>query len=268
MKLRALTLFLVIPLAVAAIETNALVDEQAALTVSGKFISASADEAEREVAPQSTVQMLPDGKMQIGEVILDKGSRTVLIPAKVNMQQGTVEYALVMETGKTHESVFSTSATAQQIHTAFLLLGMNPASVRTEESVPSDRATEIEVSWDFNGKKKRFPLSECIGFSEGSEEAKKTRTLLPGPWLYNGSQLNSGGFAAMREGSVIAVITDTAALINNPGRDRSNDKIHIANAGILPTNGTPVRITLTLPPAKKSSDSIESARSADPVTPH
>jgi hypothetical protein len=66
-------------------------------------------------------------------------------------------------------------------------------------------------------------------------------------WLYNGSVFDRGGFAAQREGSYIALIRDPSALVNNPGADRDNDRIHFPNAELLPPEGSPVRVIFHLP---------------------
>jgi hypothetical protein len=45
------------------------------------------------------------------------------------------------------------------------------------------------------------------------------------------------------------LIRDPAALVNNPGADRDNDKIHFPNQSLLPAEGLPVRVILRLPQA-------------------
>jgi hypothetical protein len=74
-------------------------------------------------------------------------------------------------------------------------------------------------------------------------------------WLYNGSTFDAFGFAAQREGSIISVIRDEAALVNNPASDRDNDKVHLPQAKLLPPEGWPVRVVMRLrappsPPAE------------------
>ena len=148
-----------------------------------------------------------------------------MIPAKVNMPEGLVEYALVMEKGKAHESIFTTRATAEHIHIACMLLGMREARQAAGEAVPDADAVKVEVAWDSNGPEKRRPLSDCVALSEGSPD-RVTGKLPAGPWFYGGCQIDAGGFAATREGSIISVISDSTALIINPHKDRENDNIH------------------------------------------
>ena len=42
-------------------------------------------------------------------------------------------------------------------------------------------------------------------------------------WIYNGSQMNAEGFAAQQTGSIISLIDDPDALINNPLPRRDDD---------------------------------------------
>ncbi len=225
--------------------------EKGSVGEAGKFTPRpGAAQPGRPAPPESAIKPLPDGRLQIGAVILDPKTRTVTIPAKVNMTSGVIEYALVMESGKAHESIFTTSATAEHIHIACLLLGISAAQMGRDQDVPADQAVKIEVAWDTNGPEKRLPLSECVALSAGSPDQKTGQTLAAGPWFYAGSVMDYGGFAATREGSLISVISDSTALINNPRNDRENDKIHVANEPVLPRKGIPVRILLTLPPAK------------------
>ena len=54
------------------------------------------------------------------------------------------------------------------------------------------------------------------------------------------------------EGSIIALISDNAALANNPRTDRGNDKIHFPNSSLVPAKGMPVEITLKFPATEKT----------------
>jgi hypothetical protein len=102
------------------------------------------------------------------------------------------------------------------------------------------------VTWETNGQMVIHPLSQLLSLVENGPEA-------PGhdmgveKWLYNGSVFDRWGFAAQREGSIIAMIRDPAALINNPGSDLDNDHIHLPKAGLLPPEGWPVRVVIRLP---------------------
>ena len=49
------------------------------------------------------------------------------------------------------------------------------------------------------------------------------------------------------EGSIISLIRDPVALINNPLPDRDNDDIHVPNKPLLPPVGRPVEVIIQFP---------------------
>ena len=64
---------------------------------------------------------------------IDKENRTVTFPAAINMDGGMLEYLIVTEMGKTHESLLSTKIQPYDIQVAMLLLGIKPAGKADSE---------------------------------------------------------------------------------------------------------------------------------------
>jgi hypothetical protein len=186
----------------------------------------------------------------IGAVKLDRAEATVTFPAKANMREFVVEYALVTAYGKTHESVFTTEARPQDIHLACLLLGAQPSPIVGETNsaarVPTNSAAIVEIVWSSGGKVTRLPLSKLILLAKNAGE-KTSESLRDTLWLYNGSQVDVGGFIAQQEGSILSLIRDPNALLNNPATDRDNDDVHFPNTKLLPSAETPVEVVLRFP---------------------
>jgi hypothetical protein len=65
-----------------------------------------------------------------------------------------------------------------------------------------------------------------------------------GDWIFNGSEVVQGVFRAAREGSIIAIIDDPDALINNPRPGRDDDELWRVNDRVVPPVGTAVRLTI------------------------
>ena len=135
-------------------------------------------------------------------------------------------------------------------HLAMLLLGGSPVPVLGEFNqpapVPDTNALRVEVRWQTNDVAVAVPLAKMVYVTNSSSNVSRQPMSLD-RWLYNGSEFDQWGFAAQREGSLVALIRDPAALVNNPGPDRDNDQIHFPNAEILPAKGTPVQVVLRLP---------------------
>ena len=103
---------------------------------------------------------------------------------------------------------------------------------------------KIEVSWETNGPAKRLPLEDLIAFAKDHPQGGQGGSLAPGPWTYSGSKIDAAGFVASREGSIISLIHDDTALVNNPRPGREDDTLHIPGRRLLPPLGTPVHLTL------------------------
>lgn len=206
------------------------------------------DEAEATMRKDLVITPLENGNVRVGAVVVDKTTRSARIPAAVNMTGGAVEYALVTETGKCHESLFSTAAAPRDIHLAMLLLGIKPAMLKQRADngliVPGPAAVNVRVEWDEGGKLVTHPMAELVlVMPVPSPEARKANQ--QAPWLYNGSRFTGDGFAASIEGSIIALMADDMALINNAAPDRADDESHTANGQILPKAGTMATIVIS-----------------------
>jgi hypothetical protein len=207
-------------------------------------------EAEALLKQALKVEQTGSNTFRIGQVGFDREHRTVTVPASVNTRTQVVEYALVNRQGKTHESLFSTEAKPSDLHLAFLLLGISPVPVTGEPGTPAvlpeTNVLRIEVSWQTNNQVARFPLSSLVLLQNGPSDTAPRPFALE-RWLYNGSVVDRYGFAAQREGSMVSLIRDPTALVNNPGTDRDDDNIHFPNRQVLPPEGWPVQVELRLP---------------------
>lgn len=194
------------------------------------------------------VRALGDGRFQVGLVRLDRNSQTVSFPAAVNLRDETIEYAVVHKTGKTHESIFRTSAKPKDIHVAMLLLGAKPMMTNSfgadGSGPPLGEKVFLEASWTNNGARVSYAIEDLV-------LNRETKQAMPrGEWIYNGSNFSEGAFTAQRDGSIISTHIDPDALINNPRPGRENDDLYAPNAKKLPPIGAPVEITIKLAPTK------------------
>ncbi len=206
------------------------------------------------------------GVFELGSVTLDKQQRTVSFPAVLNLDQGPMEYLLVTTKGKLHESILRTETEPHDIHVAMLLLdakvsGTNaffaastgdrrdpqttaqgraqPLANPAKEVLPGHTVT-IDVSWRADGQERRLRAEELVFNAEARSAMPKGR------WVYHGSRVEDGLFFAQLSGSVVSLITDPDALVNNAGAGHEDDKIWTANTNNLPPWNTPVRVTLKL----------------------
>ena len=151
---------------------------------------------------------------------------------------------IVSATGKTHESLLRTTAEPYHLQVALLLLGAKGAGTNalpqdSSLSLPGD-AVEIEVSWESGGQLQRVRAEEFV------QDRRADRAASRGTWVYNGSRLREDGFAAQLDGSIVSLITDADALINNPRRGREDDDNWLVRTNGLPPLQAPVEVTIKL----------------------
>jgi len=189
------------------------------------------------------------GVLELGLVRLDKNRRSATIPAFVNLKEGVVEYLLVTSGGKTHESVLRTDAEPHHIHVAMLLLGArgagtNELSADPALGLPGDAVT-IEIVWKKGAKERRARAESLV------LDRKRKTAMAKGDWIYTGSRLREDGFAAQADGSIISLITDVDALVNNPRPGREDDDRWLSKAKGLPEFNEPIQVVITLSDVRK-----------------
>lgn len=213
-----------------------------------------------EAKMRGAVQIERDGadKVRVGSVVVDAKRRTVTFPAMVNMDSGVIEYALVTDYGKVHEALFKTTVKPQEIHLACLLL--SAATAKDAAPATVDRQVRVSVCWDTNGPEAQHELSQMVLTANDPTVPTDAKPLPLKSWSYRGSTTDAQGFAATREGSIISLITDSAALINNPGESANRDDNHLPNKILMPTKGSPVRIVLSFPAPQAPMESQGSSK--------
>ena len=168
---------------------------------------------------------------EFGGIIINKNQRSITIPAVSNQRNGLVEYGLVHEEGKIHESLFRTKVRPQIFHTSLLLLKIKPVesffeniwSDDPKQIDYSDRCLEIIVTWDENGSKHES-LLESLSTNQGKSNQANEKL-----FIFTGSRMVEGNFLAESTGSIVAVYADDNAIINNSHYDSVNDDVWIAN---------------------------------------
>ena len=205
----------------------------------------------REISP---------GVYQIGQLRLEKESRTISFPGKLNMKSGLLEYLLVTPQSSTHESLLVTSIQPSDLHFAMLLLGAKGAGLTTpgpEQAPPAQidaeylktapelkgDAVTITVHWkDAEGKEQSVPVEDWLFLSDAKKTPKR------GPWIYTGSMFREDRFLAQTEGIFAALVTNPSALINNPREAKDNDCAWEVNEKAVPAVDTALEIKMKLEP--------------------
>jgi hypothetical protein len=180
------------------------------------------------------IQQIDANTLLIGAVRLDRKERQITIPAAVNMVEGPIEYVLVSPLGKLHESIFKSVAEPLHIQTAAMLL-----LPKAETNGLPNVQVRVEL-----GDGKPIPVEDVI------DHTMPGKSLKPNPWSYKGSRIVDGTFLAQRDGSIIAIIADPDAIMENGRVSAEDDENWRPRKSALPPLGTPVKIVLKFPPPK------------------
>ena len=226
------------------------------LTASASLAIAQDPAPAQPTAPvKPSVEKLDETRYQIGQIIFDQKTREIRFPAKVNMVEGLLEFLLVHENGKLHESLLMTGISPTQLNLAFTLLRYPPS--RELYPLPNDKGgasneypdvpaevkaaarIAIDVEWKDGEKTRRLPANELI------QHTVKSTSMPAGPWLYGGSEFNDGKFAPETSGDIIAIFTTNSALVVYPGKDDDNDDVWTPYPKRVPAVGTEVTLIIT-----------------------
>lgn len=216
--------------------------------------AASAQDAPGTGKP--AVEQIDQHTFRIGKITFRRDAREIRIPAAVNMSEGLLEFALVHEQGKTHESLFKTSASPTDLQLALMLLRFPPSPELTPlppaenspeavrfphvaQDVKQSARLEIRVEWQDGGTTKDFPISDLI------QHIAKSTVMPPTPWVFTGSVTTGGKFAAQATGDMIAIYNTVSAIINYPGEGNRDDTLWQSFAKRVPPPGTSVTLILT-----------------------
>ena len=209
----------------------------------------------KETAPPKIRELKP-GEWQVGDIRLSKNNRTISFPANVNITDGLIEYLLVHETGKTHESMFLTKIPPYHVQVAMLLLGakgvdpsffsdpppsgpVSNAELLASETPPiPGHPVEITASWKRHGTNVTHRM-ETLLFNKKAKQIMEN-----GCWTFSGSVVWNGAFIAQIEGSIMSIVTDASCIFNSPHPQRDVDTTWFVREDWLPPEKWPVTVTV------------------------
>jgi hypothetical protein len=198
-----------------------------------------------ESLPKPEVKKIGETTYRIGGIEFDAKTRELRFPVTVNMREGgPIEYILVHENGKVHESIFTTAISPMQLQIAMKLLRykagngdlfnrlLTPEAIAKEGGKEEGRGDAVTFRFLAAGSEPGVPVYEFVIDGESAE------AMTPGPWIYTGSAVEEGTFMAEVEGSIIAVYLDPLALFNMTRAGADLDDRWGARSSAIPEIGT------------------------------
>jgi hypothetical protein len=192
------------------------------------------------MAPPPPLKMLSSGVYEMGGCRIIKKENRVEFPAEVNMDKGLLEYVIVGNSGKVHESLLRTAISPYALQISLLLLGvegtMHPLGEQGQARMPEGDRVRIQVSWQDKGAEKKLPVEQWI--------AKGDKPVGAMPWVFTGSVVVNGVFMAQAEKSIVALFHDPIALIDHQLPEGASDEIWHVDSASVPPAGTAVTVII------------------------
>ena len=219
--------------------------------------------AELAEAARNRITKIGPHAFELGPIKINSATREVSVPAVVNMTEGILEYVLVHEHGKTHESLLRTTVSPTELNVALLLTHFEPhlkeaakflaspseqVKARMAQPMEHEGANRMRITleWkDASGKAQTAPLNAWIRDKQSGKPATATE------WIFTGSFISQTGFAAEHDGSHIAVYFDLISLVNFPDKNNVSDENWLVESAAIPPVDTPVTLVfapVTPPP--------------------
>ena len=104
---------------------------------------------------------------------------------------------------------------------------------------PEGDPVRVRVEWTEGGTAKKVRLEALVLNRKANAPMTETN------WIFTGSMMRDGIFAAQMDRSIIALYHDPAALVDNPLPEGGDDMVWFANSATIPPVGTPVNLIIT-----------------------
>ena len=171
-----------------------------------------------DVAPpeEPAVKNLGNGRFQIGNIIIDEDKKEVIVPGRLNMTEGPIEFIACTKDGmKAYESVLEMDTDAKSFNLSMILLGLDPkkgkaAAYHFDPNPPEGDAVEILVKINIPGQEREIMAQDLI------YDMNTNRTFPADNWIYTGSIfLEDGRYLAEDAGVLIGFVHDPASIIES-----------------------------------------------------
>jgi len=205
----------------------------------------------QEVKP--SIEKISDSQYRIGLITFDPKTRELRFPCEVNMAEGLLEFLIVHQKGKVHESLLKTAASPLHLQLALTLLRYKPSKElrlqpddtfpEVAEDIKKAARLGIDLEWNDDGRVRRVPANEWI------QHTSKASAMPATHWVFAEADAAEGNFTPETTGDLAAIYLTNSALIAFPGTDNRDDTVWMPFPKRVPPVGTPVTVILYPDPA-------------------
>ncbi|MBR6060316.1 MAG: YdjY domain-containing protein [Lentisphaeria bacterium] len=170
------------------------------------------------------VKRLPDGNLQVGEIVVRVSKNELAFPARFELKEGALEVIIAKPNGRLHETLLVTSCNALQLQTLLYLLHADNGPRRAGKFERRGDLVDIDIEWtDDDGKKFREPIESWITDNRTKKPMERIG------WVFVGSTVKDGKFLADDEGNVVINWSSGATLLDSADSESEDDMLHSVN---------------------------------------
>ncbi len=158
-----------------------------------------------------------DSRPSVAKPVIDLKRREVKVKARICLTRGILEFATVIHGGREHEAIFSTGCLPSNLHTALLMIGMEPYSFVADnpgwykKALKSKSRIKFEVEFDDRDQKRRVPVHKLLKNRETDSGDTEDAWVFTGSFFskYQGKSV----YAADHSDVVISIMAARAEVI-------------------------------------------------------
>ena len=210
----------------------------------------------KDAPPQKRpeIKAIAPGVLEMENIILDTNRKELRFKAEVNQVTQLIEYAIVHENGKTHESLLRTKISPFRLQTLLLLANANKYverlpefDVEGREQPPATPRPKHRIQIFIKDLRPEAKDDATTPLANWIHNAETGKAMDGEPWMYTGSRIYEGEYVAELEGDIVAVYLTPNAMFNSWIPGNNNDELWIPAPKIVPPVGSPVEVILKLP---------------------
>ena len=215
--------------------------------------SAPAD-SDKQNPSAPLIKKVGDHAFEIGKIKFNDKTKEIAFPVSLGSPDSIIEYLMVNEQGKIHETLLITEIRPLHLNLALKLLGYKESKelfrILDKDYIPTEKFHQepeevkkaarfnIFLEWQEGEEKRSHHINEFIFNSVSKKHAKLE------PYVYGGSYLLEGRFKADLSGDLIAIFTDRGAIANFSNKGREDDTIWLPNKERLPKPNIPLTVVI------------------------
>lgn len=208
------------------------------------------------------IERLDEARIKLGEITIDRKIQEVVLPAKINLTQGILEYYAVASGGKLHEAILEILVEPSHLHLALILAGYESSEYGPQDPKTYQRPLlkqgsllRIYVRWTTQQAQQQWLPASVWLYDRSIEQAPQPLT-----YIFQGSRVYQGKYIADLDRSVIGLIPDETVVLaatldkGNPYRGDANG--YEAHSSVIPPKGTKIELVIR-PASPQDKEEVE-----------